>query len=151
MGVFAIERDGCLISTDPARLDLDVIHGFLSRAYWSEGIPRALVERAVKNSLCFGAYVQERLVGFARVISDYATYAYVADVFVLEPHRGRGLSKRLMEAILAHPDLQGLRRWGLVTHDAHGLYRRFGFAPIAHPDRHMEIHRTGLYISGSGI
>lgn len=151
MEVFTIERDGCLISTDPARLDLDVIHGFLSRAYWSEGIPRALVERAVKNSLCFGAYVQERLVGFARVISDYATYAYVADVFVLEPYRGRGLSKRLMEAILAHPDLQGLRRWGLVTHDAHGLYRQFGFTPITHPERHMEILRTGLYISGSSI
>ncbi|MGH9481010.1 MAG: GNAT family N-acetyltransferase [Terriglobales bacterium] len=143
------EHDGCLVSTDAARLDLEVIHGFLSRAYWSEGIPRALVERAMRNSLCFGAYLEGRQAGFARVISDYATYAYVADVFVLEPYRGRGISKRLMEAVLAHPELQGLRRWGLVTHDAHGLYRQFGFTPVAQAERHMEILKSGLYTSSA--
>lgn len=139
------ERDGCLISTDAARLDLDVIHGFLSRAYWSEAIPREIVERAMRNSLCFGAYCEGRQVGFARVVSDFATYAYIGDVFVLPSHRGRGFSKRLVEAILSHPELQGLRRWSLVTHDAHGLYRQFGFTSLAHPERYMEIARPGLY------
>src|SRR5579863_2665122 len=124
---FEQERGGCLISTDPARLNLDVIHGFLSTAYWSKNIPRSIVERAVRNSLCFGVYADGEQVGFARVITDRATFAYIADVFIVETHRGRGFSKFMMGAIKAHPDLQGLRRWSLATRDAHGLYSQFGF------------------------
>jgi len=133
------------ISTDPSRLDLDVIHGFLSRSYWSPGIPREVVARALRNSLCCGAYCHGAQVGFARVVSDRATFAYLADVFVLESHRGRGVSKLLMQCLLAHPDLQGLRRWSLATRDAHGLYRHFGFVPLANPERHMEILRPDIY------
>jgi GNAT superfamily N-acetyltransferase len=127
------------VSTDPERLDLDVIHGFLAGSYWAAGIPRATVERALRHALCFGAYDGPRQVGFARVITDRATFAYVSDVFVLPSHRGRGVGKRLMAAIVAHPDLQGLRRWMLSTRDAHGLYRQFGFAPPRYPERLMEI------------
>jgi len=143
--VFERECGGCLVSTDPARLDRDVIYGFLSRAYWSEGIPRAVLERAICNSLCFGVYAAGRQVGFARVISDRATYAYIADVFILESHRGRGFSKRLMETIMSHPDLQGLRRWCLGTRDAHGLYAQFGFGPLKMPERNMEILDFEIY------
>lgn len=127
------------ISTDPARLDLDAVHGFLAGSYWAAGIPRELMERSVRHSLCFGAYLGARQVGFARVISDHATFAYVCDVFVLPSHRGGGVGKRLMAAIMAHPDLQGLRRWTLFTRDAHALYRQFGFGEARHPDRLMEI------------
>ncbi len=127
------------ITTDPSRLDLDVVHGFLTRSYWAAGIPREVVERAIRHSLCFGAFDGDRQVGFARVISDYATYAYVSDVFVLPSHRGRGAGKRLMAAIIEHPDLQGLRRWTLFTRDAHGLYRQYGFGEACHPERLMEI------------
>jgi GNAT superfamily N-acetyltransferase len=130
--------DRFTISTDPALLDLDAIHGFLKSAYWCEGLPRVVIDRAIRHSLCFGVYDAGRQVGFARVITDRATYAYLADVFVLESHRGRGLSKRLMQAIVAHPDLQGLRRWSLITRDAHGLYAQFGFRPLSQPERHME-------------
>ena len=135
------------ISSDPARLDLDVIHRFLSEdAYWSPGIPRATVERAVKNSFCFGVYLPDgSQVGFARLVTDRTTFAYLADVFVLSQHRGRGLSKRLMEAVLAHPELQGLRRWLLATRDAHGLYAQFGFTPLANPSRLMERHDPNVY------
>ena len=127
------------ITTDPSRLDLDVIHGFLSRSYWAAGIPRATVERAVGHSLCFGAFDGQDQVGFARVISDYATYAYVSDVFVLPSHRGRGIGKQLIAAIVAHPELQGLRRWTLFTRDAHDLYRQHGFGDPRYPERLMEI------------
>jgi GNAT superfamily N-acetyltransferase len=127
------------ITTDSSRLDLDVIHGFLARSYWAAGIPRETVERAVRNSLCFGAFDGPEQVGFARVVSDYATYAYVSDVFVLPSHRGRGVGKQLMAAIVAHPDLQGLRRWTLFTRDAHGLYRQYGFGEARYPERLMEI------------
>src|SRR5271169_4816169 len=121
-------RDEFLISTNPARLDLDVIHGFLTNCYWAKGIPRDLVARAIEHSLCFGVYDREGAqVGFARVISDFATYAYIADVFVLESHRGNGLGKGVMQAIVEHPRLQGLRRWNLSTLDAHALYAQFGF------------------------
>lgn len=133
------------ISTDPTRLDLDVIHGFLATSYWARGIPRDVVERAVANSLCFGAYDGKRQIGFARVITDRATYAYVSDVFVLDSHRRRGVGRRLMAAIMAHPDLQGLRRWTLFTRDAHGLYRRFGFGEPRHPDRLLEIFDEAPY------
>ena len=127
------------ITTDPSRLDLDVIHGFLAGSYWAAGIPRELVERAVRHSLCFGAFDGDRQVGFARVVSDYATFAYVSDVFVLPSHRARGAGKQLMAAVLAHPDLQGLRRWTLFTRDAHGLYRHYGFGEARYPERLMEI------------
>lgn len=133
------------ISTDPARLNLDVIHRFLADSYWAKGIPREVVARSIENSLCFGLYAEGKQVGFARVISDYATYAYIGDVFVLESHRGLELGKWLMECILQHPRLQGLRRWALATRDAHGLYAQFGFTPLHVPERHMEIHNPTVY------
>jgi GNAT superfamily N-acetyltransferase len=125
------------VTTDPARLDVGVIHGFLKGSYWALGIPEELVRRSIRGSLCFGLYEHERQIGFARVVTDRATFAYLADVFVLESHRGRGLARWLMECVLAHPDLQGLRRWSLVTRDAHGLYERLGFRGLGHPERHM--------------
>ena len=125
-----MEMGRFLISTDRSKLDLDVIHKFLARSYWAEGIPREIVERSIENSLCFGVYDNARQIGFARVISDFATYAYVADVFILEQYRERGLGKELMASIMAHPDLQGLRRWSLGTRDAQGLYAQFGFKPV---------------------
>jgi GNAT superfamily N-acetyltransferase len=140
--------DGYEISTDPARLDLDAIHGFLTACYWARGIPRDTVARSLRGSLCFGVYHAGTQVGFARVITDRATFAYVADVFVLPDHRGRGLSKRLLAAIKSHPELQGLRRWFLGTRDAHGLYRQFGFAPPAEPALWMEIHDKDVYRLG---
>lgn len=133
------------MSTDPEKFDLDVIHTFLAGSYWARSIPRDVVERAIAGSLCFGAYEGDRQVGFARVITDRATFAYLADVFVLESHRGLGLARMLMDAILGHPDLQGLRRFQLVTKDAHGLYEKFGFRPLADPERHLEIARPGIY------
>jgi N-acetylglutamate synthase-like GNAT family acetyltransferase len=125
-----MEMGRFLISTDRSKLDVDVIHKFLARSYWAEGIPRETVERSIENSLCFGVYDNARQIGFARVISDFATYAYVADVFILEPYRERGLGKELLASIMAHPDLQGLRRWSLGTRDAQGLYTQFGFKPV---------------------
>jgi GNAT superfamily N-acetyltransferase len=138
-------KGGIEISTDRARLDVDAIHAYLSRSYWAARIPRDVVARSLDHSLCFGVYDGGRQVGFARVITDRATYAYLADVYILASHRGRGLGVRLMEHVMAHPDLQGLRRWSLVTQDAQGLYRKFGFQPLAQPERHMEIARKGLY------
>lgn len=126
-------------------LSLDVIHKFLAQSYWAEGIPKEHLKRAIANSLCSGVYEGARQVGFARVISDYATFAYLADVFVLEEHRGKGLSKRLMEMIMSHPRLQGLRRWHLVTRDAHGLYQQYGFSALIDPARHMEIFNKDVY------
>ena len=134
-----------VISTDRVRLNLDVIHGFLVESYWVKGIPREVVARSIENSLCFGIYCGAAQVGFARVISDLATYAYVADVFVLDSHRGKGLGVWLMECIMQHPGLQGLRRWTLATRDAHGLYAKFGFLPLAVPERFMELHDRDAY------
>ncbi|HWZ95246.1 MAG TPA: GNAT family N-acetyltransferase [Opitutaceae bacterium] len=133
-----LQHNGYLVSDDPARLDVDAIHAFLTTSYWAEGIPRERVERSLKNSLCFGAYSGAKQVGLARVISDFATFAWLADVYVLDAHRGHGLSKALMRAVVSHPRLQGLRRFQLVTRDAHNLYAQFGFIPLAHPGRHME-------------
>ena len=133
------------IDTDKTRLDIDVIHGFLRESYWATGIPRDVVERSIEGSLCFGVYVDGAQVGFARIVSDYATFAYLADVFVLDAFRGQGLSKRLMEAIVSHPRLQGLRRWSLATRDAHGLYEQFGFTPLANPMRYMERLDSTVY------
>jgi GNAT superfamily N-acetyltransferase len=139
-------RGEFLISTDPARLDLDVIHGFLTNCYWAKGIPRELVARSIEHSLCFGVYDGSGAqVGFAKVISDFATYAYVADVFVLESHRGRGLGKALMQCVVQHPSLQGLRRWSLSTRDAHALYAQVGFTQLSFPDRYMEILQMNPY------
>jgi GNAT superfamily N-acetyltransferase len=126
-------------------LDLDVIHRFLTDCYWARGIPREVVVRSIENSLCFGVYDNRKQAGFARVITDYATYAYIGDVFVLDSYRGRGLGKWLMECIMRSPQLQRLRRWSLVTGDAHGLYAQFGFTPLASPESHMELHDSGVY------
>jgi len=127
-----------LVTTDPTRLDLDTIHGFLSGSYWAKGISREVVERSIRHSLGFGAFDGGRQVGFARVISDRATFAYVADVFVVNSHRGRGVGKRIMACITSHPELQNLRLWTLFTRDAHGLYRQHGFREARYPDRLME-------------
>jgi GNAT superfamily N-acetyltransferase len=138
-------RDDFLISTDPTRLDLDVIYDFLTNCYWAKGIPREVVVRSIEHALCFGIYESGGQVGFARVISDFATIAYVGDVFVVESHRGRGLGKWLMECIVQHPGLQNLRRWILTTRDAHGLYSQFGFTPVKTPERFMERHQANIY------
>lgn len=136
------------ISTDTRRLDVGMIHHFLSEeSYWSLGIPRATVERAIQNSLCFGAYRENEQVGFARVVTDRSTFALLADVFVLKDHRGKGLSKRLMQCVVEHEDLQGLRRWLLLTSDAHGLYKQYGFKELGNPARFMEILRADIYRS----
>lgn len=133
------------ISTAMDRVNFDVVHRFLTTSYWSEGIPRATVERAIAHSICASAHYGAEQVGFARVVSDRAVFAYVADVFVLPEHRQRGLARRMMQALQAHPDLQGLRRWSLVTRDAHAVYRGCGFTSLAHPERHMEIHNPAIY------
>ena len=138
-------KEQFLISTDRERLDLNLIHGFLTNCYWARGIPREVVVCSIQNSLCFGVYADGKQVGFARVISDYATYAYIGDVFVLESHRGQGLGKWLMQCILQHPRLQGLRRWSLVTDDAHGLYAQFGFTPLQSPEKYMELRQPDAY------
>jgi len=134
-----------VVTTDRSRFDLEVIHGYLTRSYWAKGIPRATVARAMDRSLCFGAFEGDRQVGFARVISDLTTFAYVSDVFVVESHQGRGVGKRLMAAIMAHPELQELRRWTLFTRDAHGLYRQYGFREPRYPERLMEVFNDDPY------
>ena len=128
------------ISTDPERLDLNVIHGFLETSYWAKGRRRGVVERAIKNSLCFGVYENGRQIAFARVVSDRAVFAYLMDVFVLPECRGRGISKALMRTIVEHPDLQNLRVFLLATSDAQGLYSQFGFRPLAEPGNWMAVH-----------
>jgi GNAT superfamily N-acetyltransferase len=130
-------RNDLLISTDPARLDLDAVTDMLSRAYWAVGRPRDRIERSIQNSLVFGVYDDRRQIGFARVVSDYTTFAWLCDVFILEEYRGQGIGKWLMETVITHADLQGLKRWMLATCDAHGLYRQFGFTPIENPERWM--------------
>ena len=141
--------DGLRISDDPADVDLDVVHGFLSQqAYWCQGIPRAVVEKGLANSLCFSAWLDGRQVGFARVIGDRATFGYLADVFVLPEYRGRGISKALVAAAMAHPDSQGLRRMMLATRDAHSLYAGFGFTAPARPESLMERYRPDIYRKG---
>lgn len=138
--------EGFVYSTDKSRLDVDAIIDFLgNRSYWAQNIPRDIVERSIENSLTFGIYEGKKQVGFARLITDYATFAYLADVFVLEDYRGKGLSKKLVAFITSLPELQGLRRWHLITRDAQGLYEQFGFKPVAKPEQHMEIARPNLY------
>ena len=140
-----------VISTDPARVDLAVVHGFLERCYWAKGIPLEVVRRSIEHSLNFSVWHEPppgaapRQVGFARVITDHATFAYIGDVFVLEAHRGRGLSKWLMRTIVEHPGLQGFRLWVLLTRDAHGLYTQHGFEALANPERYMERRTPDAY------
>jgi GNAT superfamily N-acetyltransferase len=130
-------RETHTISDEPERLQLEVIVDYLARAYWSNQRPRAVIEKSLKHSLCFGVFHEKTQIGFARVVTDHATFAYLADVFILESHQGHGLGKWLVQTILEHPDLQGLRRWILATRDAHGLYAQFGFAALENPDRYM--------------
>jgi GNAT superfamily N-acetyltransferase len=134
------------ISTDRARIDVAAVHAFLSKTYWAPGIPEDVVRRGIAGAICFGIYHGRDQVGFARVITDAATYAYLADVYVLESHRGRGLAKWMMEQIMTHPSLQGLRRFALSTRDAHALYAQFGFQTVANPERQMEIMRRDIYL-----
>lgn len=132
-------------SHDPSQFDVGAIHAFLSTAYWSAGVPRAVVEKAIAGSLCVGALLEGRQVGFARLVTDRATFAYLADVYVLPEHRGSGIARRMLRQLFAHPDVQGLRRMLLVTRDAHGLYAGFGFTALSAPDRFMERHRPDAY------
>jgi GNAT superfamily N-acetyltransferase len=139
------QRGEYLISSDPARMDIDSVHRFLSdEAYWSPGVPEDVVRRAIAGSIVFGLYRGSEQVGLARVVSDRATFAWLCDVYVLKEHRGHGLGKWLMECVKAHPELQGLRRWLLATRDAHGLYEQFGFEPVD-PGRFMEIRDPDVY------
>ena len=136
------------ITTDTQKLDINAIHAYLTRSFWAQGIPKETVAKAVANSLCFGLFDGGEQVGLARVVTDRATFAYLCDVYVLETHRGRGLGKWLIETVMKHPDLQGLRRFQLVTRDAHGLYSRHGFGATINPERQMEIFRHGMYLTG---
>ena len=139
------QRGEYVVSTDPARLDIESVHRFLSdEAYWSPGVPEDVVRRAIAGSIVFGLYRGSEQVGLARVVSDRATFAWLCDVYVLKEHRGHGLGKWLMECVKAHPDLQGLRHWLLATRDAHGLYKQFGFEPVD-PERFMEIRDPDVY------
>jgi GNAT superfamily N-acetyltransferase len=140
-----IERGEFVVTTDWECLDEELIYRFLANSYWAQGIPREVLRRSIRNSLCFGVFAGPRQVGFARVITDYSTFAYLADVFVVESHRGRGLAKLLMECVVQHPQLQGLRRWMLATRDAHSLYAKLGFKPLTRPERFMEIYNPDIY------
>lgn len=142
---FEVERGEFRISTDPRQLDVAGIHAYLTRSYWAAGVPLTVVQRSIDGSLCFGLYRGPAQIGFARVVTDRATFGYLADVYVLEEYRGRGLARWLMEVIMAHPDLQGLRRFSLATRDAHGLYRRFGFTDLSRAEYQMEILRPDIY------
>ena len=142
-------RDTFTVTCDPAKLDLALITEFLASSYWAKGIPAATVAKSLEGSLCFAVLDGEAQIGFARVITDRATIAYLGDVFILPGYRRRGLSKWLMECVLSHPDLQGLRRWVLATRDAHGLYKQFGFTPLKRPEVFMERHEPDVYGGGA--
>ncbi|MBL8831851.1 MAG: GNAT family N-acetyltransferase [Rhodospirillales bacterium] len=138
--------DGYVVSDEPARIDRTRVYGWISNAYWAAGIPRDVFERSVDGAMCFGVYAPDGAqVGFARVMTDRATFGYLGDVFVVPELRGRGLSKFLLDSIFGHPDLQGFRRWSLATRDAHALYARYGFAPLADPLRYMERADPDVY------
>ncbi len=139
-------KEQFVISTEKSKLDIDYIHNYLcNESYWAENIPIAVVKKAIEGSLCFGIYNEDKQIGFARVITDMACFAYLADVFVDKSYRGLGISKWLMEVIIAHPDLQGLRRFLLATRDAHTLYEKFGFSLLSHPEKWMHIHNPNVY------
>lgn len=140
-----MQREGFAITTETSFFNVEFIHAFLSRSYWAEDIPIETVQKSIDNSLCFGVFHLGRQIGFARVITDKATFAYLADVFIDEAYRGQGLSRWLMEEIMNHEDLQGLRRMMLATRDAHGLYAQFGFSELTFPERWMQIHKPGIY------
>jgi GNAT superfamily N-acetyltransferase len=139
------DRGDVVVSTDRSRLDVDLVHTVLASTYWAANIPREVVVRSIENSLAFGIYQRGAQVGFARVISDLATYAYLADVFIVEEHRGRGLGEWLVESIMLHPQLQGLRRFALFTREAAPLYARHGFKALPEPSGYMEIVNRGIY------
>ena len=139
------KKNGFTITTEKEKLDIDLIHSFLNRTYWAEGISKETIRRSIEGSLCFGVYENDKQIGFARMITDRATFAYLADVFIIEEYRGRGLSKWLMEVIMSHPDLQRLRRMILATKDAHGLYEKFGFTPLINVERWMHILDPDVY------
>lgn len=142
------EKQGYLISVDKTKLDIEVIYQYLSvESYWAQNIPLEVVQRSIDNSLCFGVYHQNTQIGFARLVTDKATFAYLADVFIIETHRGKGLSKWLVQTIHAYPEVQGLRRWMLGTRDAHGLYAQFGWKPIPEEliHRFMQFHNPDVY------
>lgn len=145
MKTYQFNKGAYQISTDKSLLDFEVIHNFLKTSYWSENIPMEIVRSAAQHSLAFGIYLENHQVGYARIISDFTTFAYLADVFVLESERNKGLSKWLMECVMSIPELQGLRRWSLATRDAHGLYAQFGFSPLKTPESFMEIARPDIY------
>jgi GNAT superfamily N-acetyltransferase len=140
-------RETFIVSCDPLKLDRQVVADFLASTYWAQRIPRATVEKSIDGSLCFALLDSDRLIGFARVISDRATIAYLGDVFVLPEYRGRGLGKWLMACVMSHPELQGLRRWILITKDAYDLYAPLGFKPLARPEGYMELHNPNVYSS----
>ncbi|MCZ6647481.1 MAG: GNAT family N-acetyltransferase [SAR324 cluster bacterium] len=143
-------RNGFLITTERSRMDIVAIHGFLTESYWARGIPLAVVEKSMQNSLCFGVFEGQTQVGFARVITDYATFGYLGDVFILQSHQGLGLGKWLLDCVMAHPGLQGLRRWNLATYDAHRLYARYGFSALAKAEYYMEINVPDPYPQDQG-
>jgi GNAT superfamily N-acetyltransferase len=143
-------RGEFILSSDPARIDLDVVHAVLAASYWAEGIPRDVVARSIKNALCFGLYHGPRQIGLSRVITDRATFAYLSDVFVLESYRGRGLASWMLEVIHAHPELQGLRWWLLATRNAHALYEAAGYAALSSPERLMERKFKEVYRGRAG-
>ena len=148
--VYELREGDIVVSCDAGKLEVDRIHAFLTASYWAGGVSRDIVARSIENSIPFGVYVTGEQVGFARVISDRASYAYLADVYIEENHRGEGLSKLLMRAVMDHPELQGLRRWLLGTRDAHGLYRQFGFTELQRPERWMEKADPTLYKDEGG-
>jgi GNAT superfamily N-acetyltransferase len=150
MKPYEISEGGLLISDDKARLDHSLIHAFLSGlSYWAKAVPVEVVERSIEHSLCFGMYKAGQQIGFARAVTDFTTFAWLADVFIVEEEQAHGYGKKLVAAIMAHPGLQGLRRFMLGTRDAHKLYERYGFAPLKYPERFMEIQMENSYKLGS--
>ena len=140
-----IAKDQFTITTEKEKFDVEFIHSFLTRSYWAEGISKDVIKRSIDGALCFGLFENDKQIGFARMITDKATFAYLADVFIIEEYRGRGLSKWLMEVIMSHPSVQGLRRMMLATKDAHGLYQKFGFTALNNTDRWMQINDPDIY------
>ncbi len=138
------DKNGYLISTDKSKLDLEAVHNFITNSYWAKGISFQDVKKGIENSLAFGVYKQESQIGFARVITDYSRLAHLADVFILEEYRGLGLGKRLMENIMNHPELQSIKKWTLLTEDAHGLYQQFGFQDLKNPEIYMELKKSNF-------
>lgn len=146
MAIFEKEVDGCIVSTEQSLLDLSLCHFYISNSYWAKGIPFHTFEKSIKNSLCFGIYINKKQIGLARVVSDLSTFAYLADVFIVDEEKGKGYAKTLISTLMEHPDLQGLRRFCLGTKDAHSLYSRYGFAPIKIAENWMEIRHSDIYL-----